>query len=161
MFRLAAVRTTHALGRRHASTKVSLQNLETRWKTLSTAEQNTIAKHLEELQKGDWKALTAEEKKAAYFLAYGPHGPRTARTTPGHGRRVFLGVCGTMTFSGLLYLTMRMNGEEHPKTLSKEWQEATNEYLKSQNSNPMIGISAEDYKGRGYVSWKPPYESKD
>ncbi|KAG0170985.1 Cytochrome c oxidase subunit 5A [Apophysomyces sp. BC1034] len=162
MFRLAAVRTTRVVvGRRYASTKVSVQNLETRWKTLSTAEQNTVAKHLEELQKGDWKALTAEEKKAAYFLAFGPHGPRTPRTTPGHPLRVFFGVCGTLSFSGFLYLLMRMNGQEHPETLSKEWQEATNEYLRSQNSNPVHGISSEGYKGKGYVSWKPPYESEN
>ncbi|CAO3666161.1 unnamed protein product [Rhizopus stolonifer] len=56
MLRTAAIRTRAAqwVSRRNAST-VSVQNLEARWKTLSTAEQNTIAKQLEEAQKGDWK----------------------------------------------------------------------------------------------------------
>lgn len=70
MLRIAATRTrvgaTRAIQqRRNASTNVAVQNIETRWKTLSTAEQNTIAKQLEEAQKGDWKALTLDEKKAA------------------------------------------------------------------------------------------------
>lgn len=42
-------------------------------------------------------------------------------------------------------------GQETPHTISKEWEEATNEYLKSQNSNPISGISSEGYKGTGYV----------
>lgn len=69
MLRSAAVRARtgaiRMVGRRNASTNVSVQNIETRWKTLSTAEQNTIAKQLEEAQKGDWKLLSLEEKKAA------------------------------------------------------------------------------------------------
>lgn len=69
MLRSAAVRArtgaVRMVGRRNASTNVSVQNIETRWKTLSTAEQNTIAKQLEEAQKGDWKVLSLEEKKAA------------------------------------------------------------------------------------------------
>lgn len=67
MFRLTAARATGAsrmMGRRNAST-VSVQNIETRWKTLSASEQNTIAKQLEEAQKADWKVLSLEEKKAA------------------------------------------------------------------------------------------------
>jgi cytochrome c oxidase subunit 4 len=42
-------------------------------------------------------------------------------------------------------------GQETPRTISKEWEEATNEYLKSQNSNPVSGVSSEGYKGTGYV----------
>lgn len=69
MLRTAAIRSTRVIGRRNASTtNVAVQNLETRWKTLSTAEQNTIAKQLEEAQKGDWKALSLDEKKAACKL---------------------------------------------------------------------------------------------
>ena len=69
MLRLAATRAhaSRMIGRRNAST-VSVQNIETRWKTLSAAEQNTIAKQLEEAQKGDWKVLSLDEKKAACEL---------------------------------------------------------------------------------------------
>jgi hypothetical protein len=69
MLRTAAIRTrvgaARVIGRRNASSNVAVQNIETRWKTLSTAEQNTIAKQLEEAQKGDWKSLSLDEKKAA------------------------------------------------------------------------------------------------
>ncbi|KAI8368076.1 cytochrome c oxidase subunit IV [Blakeslea trispora] len=154
MLRTAAARTNVArvLGRRNASTNVAVQNLETRWKTLSTAEQNTIAKQLEEAQKADWKTLSVDEKKAAYYIAFGAHGPREPLTKPGHSMKVLGGVAGVMVASGALFYAIRLGGQETPRTINKEWQEATNEYLKSQNSNPVSGISSEGYKGTGYVS---------
>ncbi|ORY89552.1 cytochrome c oxidase subunit IV [Syncephalastrum racemosum] len=136
--------------RRNAST-LAVENLEARWKTLSTQEQNSIAKQLEEAQKGDWKVLSQEDKKAAYYIAFGPHGPREPLTKPGHSAKVWGGVAGVMVASAALFYVIRVNGEEKPATFSKEWQEATNEYLKSQNSNPISGISSEGYKGKGYV----------
>ncbi|KAI8643932.1 cytochrome c oxidase subunit IV [Parasitella parasitica] len=155
MLRTAAVRTrvsaTRVIGRRNASSNVTVQNIETRWKTLSTAEQNTIAKQLEEAQKGDWKALSLDEKKAAYYIAFGAHGPREPLTKPGHGMKVLGGVAGVLAASGALFYAIRVNGQETPHTISKEWEEQTNEYLKSQNSNPISGISSEGYKGTGYV----------
>ncbi|CAO3685302.1 unnamed protein product [Rhizopus stolonifer] len=153
MFRLTAARATGAsrmMGRRNAST-VSVQNIETRWKTLSASEQNTIAKQLEEAQKANWKVLSLEEKKAAYYIAFGPHGPREPITKPGHGAKVLGGIVGVLAASGALFYAIRLNGQETPKTINKEWEEATNEYLKSQNSNPISGISSEGYKGTGYV----------
>ncbi|KAG0740807.1 hypothetical protein G6F57_002644 [Rhizopus arrhizus] len=152
MLRLAATRAhaSRMIGRRNAST-VSVQNIETRWKTLSAAEQNTIAKQLEEAQKGDWKVLSLDEKKAAYYIAFGPHGPREPLTKPGHAMKVLGGVAGVLAASGALFYAIRVNGQETPRTINKEWEQATNEYLKSQNSNPISGISSEGYKGTGYV----------
>ncbi|KAI7901515.1 cytochrome c oxidase subunit IV [Cokeromyces recurvatus] len=156
MLRTAALRTrvnaTRIIGRRNASTNIAIQNIETRWKTLSTAEQNTIAKQLEEAQKGDWKSLSLDEKKAAYYIAFGAHGPREPLTKPGHGMKVLAGVTGVLAASGVLFYLIRLGAQETPKTVSREWQEATNEYLKSQNSNPVTGISSEGYKGTGYVT---------
>jgi cytochrome c oxidase subunit 4 len=60
-----AVRITQ---RRCASTSatpaVPLQNLEMRWATLSAQEQASVAKHLEQIQAGEWTKMTAEQKKA-------------------------------------------------------------------------------------------------
>ncbi|KAI9304467.1 cytochrome c oxidase subunit IV [Cunninghamella echinulata] len=154
MFRSTAriqQQAARTVSRRNAST-VAVQNLEARWKTLSTAEQNTIAKQLEEAQKADWKALSVDEKKASYYIAFGPHGPREPITGPGHTAKVLGGVAGVLAVSGGLFALIRSGGKETPRTLTKEWQEATNEYLKSQNSNPISGISSEGYKGTGYVS---------
>ncbi|CEJ04145.1 Putative Cytochrome c oxidase subunit IV [Rhizopus microsporus] len=66
--------------------------------------------------------------------------------------KVFGGVSGVIAASAALFYVIRLNGQETPKTISKEWEEATNEYLKSQNSNPITGISSEGYKGKGYVT---------
>ncbi|KAI8328774.1 cytochrome c oxidase subunit IV, partial [Chlamydoabsidia padenii] len=141
---------TRIIGRRNAST-VTVQNLEGRWKTLSTAEQNTIAKQLEEAQKADWKVLSTDEKKAAYYIAFGPHGPREPITGPGHTQKVIGGTLAVLAVSGVLFAAIRSQGKETPITVNKEWEAATNEYLKSQNSNPISGISSEGYKGTGYV----------
>lgn len=40
---------------------------------------------------------------------------------------------------------------EQPKTLNKEWQEATNEKLRRQKADPITGVSSEGYKGQGHV----------
>ncbi|KAG0167200.1 Cytochrome c oxidase subunit 5A [Apophysomyces sp. BC1034] len=155
MLRTAASRVqlgaARVIGRRNASTNVAVQNLESRWKTLSSAEQNTIAKQIEEAQKADWKVLSADEKKAAYYIAFGPHGPREPLTGANHSVKVFGGVMAVLAASGALFYMIRVGGKEKPHTFNKEWREATNEYLKSQNSNPVHGISSEGYKGTGYV----------
>lgn len=59
--------STAVRGRRNAST-VALQDLKTRWPAMSTTEQNTIAKELEEVQKQDWNVMSTEDKKAACTL---------------------------------------------------------------------------------------------
>ncbi|KAI8146383.1 cytochrome c oxidase subunit IV [Fennellomyces sp. T-0311] len=129
---------------------VSLQNLETRWKTLAPAERSAITKQLEEAQLKDWKTLSLEEKKAAYYVAFGAHGPREPVTQPGHASKVIAGILTVLTVSsGLMYWT-RQNGTETPHTTSPEWKEKTTEYMRSQNSNPIHGISSEGYKGKGF-----------
>ncbi|KAJ3096727.1 Cytochrome c oxidase subunit 5A [Phlyctochytrium planicorne] len=90
-----------AQARRSASslTPAALSQLETRWAKLPEAEQGAIADSLAAAQKGDWKKLTLEEKRAGkyhisavmdrdavgeedpvdacpYFIAYGPYGAR-------------------------------------------------------------------------------------
>ncbi|KAL1933218.1 hypothetical protein VTP01DRAFT_7308 [Rhizomucor pusillus] len=159
MFRATATRTAKALQQgskikliQRRASSLTLENLETRWRTMSQSEQNSIAKELEEAQKGDWKALSQDNKKAAYYIAFGPHGPREPLTHPGHAARVAGGVGGVLAASGLLFYVIRVNGEEKPRTTTREWEEKTNEYLKRQNSNPITGISSEGYKGKGYVT---------
>jgi cytochrome c oxidase subunit 4 len=36
--------------------------------------------------------------------------------------------------------------------MTKEWQEAANEYAKKQNANPYTGVSSDNYQGKGHVS---------
>lgn len=51
----------------------------------------------------------------------------------------------------MAFYAIRLGGRPSPKTMSKEWQEASNEYLKEQNVEPITGVSSEGYKGTGMV----------
>ncbi|KAG0219340.1 COX4, subunit IV of cytochrome c oxidase [Mortierella sp. GBAus27b] len=141
--------------RRCASTttasEIPLTNLELRWKTLSSQEQTNLAKHLEQVQAGDWTKMTLEQKKAAYWVAFGPHGARTPLTGPGHTLKVAAGTTAVVGTSVAFFYWIRSGGER-PSTTTKEWQQASNEYARTNKINPISGIASEDYKGEGYVS---------
>lgn len=67
--------------------------------------------------------------KTAYWIAFGPHGPR-AGDPPGEGRKVLLyTIIGSLAGVGIFGLTHLFAGP-HPSTMNREWQEATNEYFK-------------------------------
>lgn len=74
-------------------------------------------------------AANSESFHAAYWIAFGPHGPRTA-DPPGAGARVAWGVVIGLASSLALFSGIRMAAKPAPHTMNKEWQEATNEYLK-------------------------------
>ncbi|GJJ12286.1 hypothetical protein Clacol_006527 [Clathrus columnatus] len=131
---------------------ISLSNVEAQWDKLSKEDKVTTALQLEELQKRDWKELTQEEKRAIYYVAYGPHGPRTPKNPPGTTMKVTLGTLGLLTVSGIVFTTIRSRGGPPPKTMTKEWQEASNERALAQKANPISGISSEGYKGKGFVT---------
>ncbi|EIW67828.1 hypothetical protein TREMEDRAFT_74318 [Tremella mesenterica DSM 1558] len=99
-----------------------------------------------------WKELTIDEKKAAYFVAFGPHGPRAPIHHPGNAMRVIGGVAGCVGVAIAIFYAVRSQAPPLPKTMTREYQEQTNEYLRAQNSNPIHGISSEGYKGKGAVT---------
>lgn len=65
----------------------------------------------------------------AYWVAFGPHGPR-ALPPPGEGLKVFSYTMIGVVAAGLIFATTRAFAREGPSTMNKEWQEATNEYMK-------------------------------
>ncbi|GAA6064420.1 hypothetical protein JCM10212_001195 [Sporobolomyces blumeae] len=151
--RVARAVPQHAFAR-HASTSVApvaLNNIEASWKSLTPAEQEQTFKHLEELQKKDWKELSLDEKKAAYYVAFGPHGPR--EPIKAEAGKTIAGVAAAVAVGGVLFFLLRKGGAETPKTVSKEWQEASNEMLKEQKSDPFTGVGSKDYKGKGQVTF--------
>jgi len=114
----------------------------------------------------------------AWWIAFGPHGPR-AETPPGEWTKVFLYTAVGIAASGVLFYAVHSNARPQPRTMTKEWQEATNEYLKvrhplaftdhwlspyvlwlltylvqKERSNPIYGISSEGYTGKGHVQSK-------
>jgi cytochrome c oxidase subunit 4 len=150
----AARPSTSALGCRaattHAISNPTLANIEKRWEHLPMQEQADLWMALRDRMKENWADLTVQEKKAAYWIAFGSHGPR-ALPPPGEGKKV-----AAYTFAGLfasfvLFAAIRSFANPPPPTMTKEWQEASNEYLKSQNSDPLTGISSEGYTGKGQV----------
>jgi cytochrome c oxidase subunit 4 len=54
-------------GKANADLTASVPNLEARWAQLSKEEQYGIFRHLEELQRKDWKELSVDQKKAGTY----------------------------------------------------------------------------------------------
>ncbi|KAI9762999.1 MAG: Cytochrome c oxidase subunit 5A [Chaenotheca gracillima] len=138
----------------HAISNPTLAGIEKRWEEMPPQEQAELWMQLRDRMKSNWHELTTAEKKAAYWIAFGPHGPR-ALPPPGENLTIvtYTTICLAVSFA--LFLTARYFAKPAPKTMTKEWQEMTNEYLKGQNSEPMSGISSEGYSGKGYVQSKP------
>jgi len=114
----------------------------------------TVHEQLEELQKKDWKELSIDEKKAAYYVAFGPHGPRAPISKPGDTLKIFLATMGLVGVAYVLSTALRAFAAAPPKTLTKEWEEATNVRAREMNLNPITGISSEGYSGKGFVQSK-------
>jgi hypothetical protein len=95
-------------------------------------------------------------------VAFGPHGPRTPTSLPGDGLKILLAVVGLLGASAVLHqvirsfgtpfflfvycaadvavwLNLHSSGQPLPKSMSKEWQEATNERAIEQKLNPITG----------------------
>lgn len=74
----------------------------------------------------------------AYWIAFGNHGPR-ALTPPGENRQVFFWTMFWIGVSCVIFVVIRGGARGPSITMTKEWQEATNEYLKVYC--PFIAIS--------------------
>ncbi|KAI4662733.1 Cytochrome c oxidase polypeptide 5, mitochondrial [Alternaria viburni] len=126
----------------HAISNPTLANIEKRWEDMPPQEQADLWMTLRDRMKTDWKELTMQEKKAAYYIAFGPHGPRRP-PPPDEGRNVFLLSSAVIMGAFAVFAFTRMFASPiRPRTMTKEWQEASEEYLKSQGSEPITG-----YKG--------------
>lgn len=89
----------------------------------------------------------------AYWIAFGPHGPR-ALPPPGETKRVVMYTIAGVGISFALFWGIRQLARPPPKTMSREWQEKTNEYLKEQKVEPITGYASEGYKGPGAIQSK-------
>ncbi|GAB7357689.1 hypothetical protein MBLNU459_g0360t1 [Dothideomycetes sp. NU459] len=150
----AVVAPLNQARRAHAISNPTLANIEKRWEAMPPQEQADLWMALRDRMKVDWTELTLQEKKAAYWIAFGPHGPR-AQTPPGEGTKVFAYTMVGVGASAVLFFLARYFARSPPPTMTKEYQEATEEYLKEQKVEPITGISAEDWKGNFSVQSKP------
>lgn len=61
-----------------------LDHLEKRWAKMDQLEQDEIIMYLQYKERGDWMELTPVEKRAIWYINYGPWGPRgPIRDDPG------------------------------------------------------------------------------
>ncbi|KUI59913.1 Cytochrome c oxidase polypeptide 5, mitochondrial [Cytospora mali] len=134
----------------HAISNPTLANIEKRWEGMPLQEQAELWMALRDRMKEDWHDLTIKEKKAAYWVAFGPHGPR-ALPPPDEGKKVTLYVFAALFASLAIFSTMRLFAKPAPHTMTREWQEAANEYLKEQKSDPFTGLASPNYAGKGQV----------
>jgi hypothetical protein len=69
-------------------------------------------------------------RATAYFVAFGPHGPRRP-PPPDEGRKVLFITLGCIFTAFAVFGTTRLFASPiRPRTMTKEWQEASEEYLK-------------------------------
>ncbi|KAI9735227.1 MAG: Cytochrome c oxidase subunit 5A [Cirrosporium novae-zelandiae] len=137
----------------HAISNPTLAGIEKRWEGMPPQDQAQLWVQLRDRMKVDWHQMTMQEKKAAYWIAFGPHGPR-ALDPPGEGRRVLIWTLGLLGVSAVLFGLAQSAGRPAPSTMTKEWQEMTDVYLKEQKVEPITGIASEGYKGT-YVTSPP------
>jgi cytochrome c oxidase subunit 4 len=119
-------------------------------------EQADLFMQLRDRMKVDWHEMTLQEKKAgtydedelsrrhkktrnstndvqAYWIAFGSHGPRK-ETPKGEGWRITSKVAQLIAVSVAVFYSTRIFARDPPHTLTKEWQEASNEYAKVRSS---------------------------
>ncbi|KAH1610326.1 Cytochrome c oxidase subunit 5 [Aspergillus fumigatus] len=140
----------------HAISNPTLAGIEKRWEAMPPQEQAELWMQLRDRMKVDWHQMTLQEKKAAYWIAFGPHGPR-AVPPKGESMRIFFKVAQLTLVSLALFYVIHLFAKPKPKTMTKEWQEATNEYAKREKINPLYGVSSEGYEGKGFIQ-SPPAE---
>jgi len=121
---------------------------------MTADEQLTVHQQLEDLQKRDWRTLSLDEKKAAYYIAFGPHGPRAPLHPPGSVPKLILAILVGVGAGGALFLASRAFANPPPHTMTKEWQEASNERARELNLDPITGVPSEGYSGKGFVQSK-------
>ncbi|KAL4807848.1 cytochrome c oxidase subunit IV-domain-containing protein [Aspergillus unguis] len=151
-----AAQQTRAASSEHAIANPTLAGIEKRWEALPPQEQADLWMQLRDRMKVDWHQMTLQEKKAAYWIAFGPHGPRS-QPPKGEGLRIFGKVVQYCAVSVAVFYLVHAFAKPQPKTMSKEWQEASNEYALREKMNPLYGISSEGYEGKGFVQ-SPPAE---
>jgi len=97
---------------------------------------------------------------SAYYVAFGPHGPRAPLHPPGTVPKLILAISLGVGAGTVLFLASRSLGEHQktrnalflffvvltailatppPKTMTKEWQEASNERARELNLDPITG----------------------
>lgn len=123
-----------------AITPASISNLPNRWEKLPESDKQDLIDALAEKQKLPWNQLSLEEKKAAWYISFGTWGPRRPMETAEEKATIYKGIFAGIALSTAIFLAYYAN-RNVPKTMNKEWQEKSDEYLASKNANPFSTYS--------------------
>ncbi|CCK70451.1 cytochrome c oxidase subunit Vb KNAG_0E01890 [Huiozyma naganishii CBS 8797] len=124
-----------------AISRAAVTNIQERWEKMPATEQDDLVGKLTERQKLPWRELTQPEKQAAWYISYGEWGPRKPVLEKGDGSFIAKGVVVGMVVAVGFFAFIRQFAGEESKTMTKEWQLKSDEYLKSKNANPWGGYS--------------------
>ncbi|PVU94651.1 hypothetical protein BB561_002375 [Smittium simulii] len=128
-----------------------MPQVESKWIDTSESDKQSIINKLDLVMKNDWNAVTLDDKRAIYYINYGNYGVREPSSKKGDSLKILLYTSAIIGASLLTSFGISKLFGSTPHTVTKEWQEASNEYAISQNSNPITGISSKEYKGAGFV----------
>lgn len=132
----------------------TLANIEKRWEGMPNTEQAELWMALRDRMKENWAELTVQEKKAAYWIAFGPHGPRS-QPPADENRKVLLYTFLGVAASFAMFVGIRLFARPPPHTMTQEYQQATDEFLIRQKSSPLTGIASESGAGVSFVVSPP------
>uniref|UniRef100_A0A7S3NVQ9 Cytochrome c oxidase subunit IV n=1 Tax=Euplotes crassus TaxID=5936 RepID=A0A7S3NVQ9_EUPCR len=146
---LQALRPFVRHGHGHAPAKkidlnIPFEGVESRWAQLVPEQREVVTQQAKELMKGNWNNLSLNQKKTLYYVAFRSN--EYPRTETG---KVIGGIVLLLVATAGFFALTRSFAPAPPKTMTKEWKDAENEYAKKQNLNPISGISSEGYKGKG------------
>lgn len=121
-------------------TPASITNLQARWEKLPESDKADVITAISERQTLPWNELSLEEKKAAWYISFGEWGPRKPLTSDADVKKIIAGVAIGCAVSFAIFLGYRSQ-RNVPKTMNKEWQLQSDEYLASKNANPFSTYS--------------------
>lgn len=91
-----------------------VSELPKRWNKLDALKQDDIIAYLEDRMRGDWKELTQPERKAIWYVYYGPWGARgKEQADPGSIYGSFAGFVGVMLLGVVGYQALRKKEPEN------------------------------------------------
>ncbi|KAK9458573.1 Cox5b/Cox5a [Lipomyces oligophaga] len=114
-------------------------DLPARWEKLPVSEQVDITVKIWERQKADWTDLTLDEKRASFYISYGPWGPRKPMHSTTDYYKIYGGIVLGLAVSAAVFATARSFAGPVPHTMTKEWQEASDKLYKDGLTEPFSG----------------------
>ncbi|KAK9378547.1 uncharacterized protein V2V93DRAFT_375947 [Kockiozyma suomiensis] len=123
----------------HAIATPLISNLPARWESLPVEEQVDLTVKIWERQKLSWSELTQDEKRASFYISYGPWGPRKPMHEPYDNYKILGGTIIGLAASVAAFAFARSFGGPEPVSLNRQWQEATDERFNTGLVEPFRG----------------------